>query len=312
MRAPIQLHQRLKLSYKVLILLINRSHIMATNINLKFIDQIRYTPLLPLIFLTLLVITTFSSSTSANQLFSDGAEWIDINDATTNGPWDFAEGAVSISTEYAHTGDKSLSVAYTGNESQAFIAIKIPNACNGCNSGETHVFLRWWELRTANYDWSGEKFNRVMGIASNGNVTIDYPLGWVADGGWGQPGTNGPGSIQMFGNSSFSNGLTHWKYTYAMPSEEWHMFEYELKLNDVGVANGETRLWIDNELVASKTGVELRFSNHTIDRIWIGGWYSGGIAPEPSPAIRYIDDITVSTTKTGAVIPQAPPYAIFD
>lgn len=252
------------------------------------------------------VVLNAGTVSAAIPWFEDGAEWASVRDAEQNGPWDYHEGDVTLSTTYAHSGTKSIRVCYAGNESQSFIAINSPGVIAGSNNGETHVFLRWWELRGKNYDWSGEKFNRMMGLQSNGNVTIDYPLGWVADGGWGQPGTNNAGSIQMFGNSSFSNGLTHWKYTYKMPREEWHEFEYELKLNDVGVANGESRLRIDGRLVAEVTGVELRYARHTVDTIWMGGWYSGGNNPEPSPTCRYIDDVSVATETTGLVSPNPP------
>jgi len=238
--------------------------------------------------------------------FEDDAEWADVRDAEQNGPWKNHEGDVALSTKYAHSGTKSIRICYRGNEYQSFIALEPPGIIAGSNNGETHIFLRWWELRDKNYDWSGEKFNRVMGMKANGNVTIDYPLGWVADGGWGQPGTNDAGAIQMFGNSIFSNGNTHWSYVYKMPREEWHEFEYELKLNDVGVANGESRLRIDGRLVAEVTNVELRYANHTVDTVWMGGWYSGGNNPEPSPACRYIDDVTVSSNKTGLAPPNPP------
>lgn len=256
---------------------------------------------IPMRMATLLLMTFASLNTGraegATPWFQDGAEWANVSDAIQTGPWSGTEGDVSLSTDYAHTGSKSIRVCYRGNEDQGYLALVVPGMVKGTNNGKTHIFLRWWELRGKNYDWSGEKFNRVMGLQSNSNLTIDYPLGWVAQGGWGLPGTNDAGSIQMFGNSSFSNGDTHWKYTFNMPREEWHLFEYELKLNDVGVANGESRLWVDDNLVAEVTNVELRFQNHTVDQIWMGGWYSGGNAPEPSPACRYIDDVSVSDEK---------------
>lgn len=259
--------------------------------------------------LFLLIVFMISVPNIANAVtpwFEDGFEWNDVLDAKTNGPWSLYEGNVSISNTYAHSGNASIKICYGNNEAQSFIAFDSPGLIKGTNNGQTHIYLRWWELRGPNYDWSGEKFNRVMGLKSNDNVTLDYPLGWVADGGWGQSGTNDAGSIQMFGNSTYSNGLTHWKYTYKMPREEWHVFEYELKLNDVGTPNGVSRLWIDDHLVAEAANVEYRYANYTLDRVWIGGWYSGGVNPDPSPACRYVDDVAASTEKMGLAPPKPP------
>lgn len=246
------------------------------------------------------VMGLFSIPVNAAPWFQDDLEWKDVNDAISNGPWVEVDGGAQISTDYAHSGSKSLKVCYAGNEHQAYLALDMPGVVFGTNNGQTHVFVRWYELRSPQYDWSGEKLIRVMGFYANQNVTLDYPLGWVANGGWGQPGTNDAGEIQMFGNSVASNGLIHFSHYYNMPRAEWHSFEYEIQLGDPGKANGSTRLYIDDVKAAEATGLKLRDSNFTLDRIWMGGWYSGGNAPEPSPACRYIDDVVVSNQRIGA------------
>ena len=259
--------------------------------------------LLLVAFLTFLVSGKVSA---AGAWFEDGFEYSNVQDAIQAGPWGLFEGDVTLSSKYAHSGTTSVKICYAGNENISYITFDSPGMIKGANNGQTHLYLRWWELRAADYDWSGEKFNRVVGLFPNSNVTLDYPLGWVADGGWGQAGTNDAGSIQMFGNSSASNGLTHWKHTYKMPREEWHVFEYEIKLNDVGVPNGVSRLWIDDRLVVEAADIEFRYKEYTLDQIWIGGWYSGGNNPEPSPACRYVDDVSASTQKMGGSPPKPP------
>jgi hypothetical protein len=92
-----------------------------------------------------------------------------------------------------------------------------------------------------------------------------------------------------------------------MKRGEWHFFEYEITLNDIGVSNGVTRLWVDNQLLAEAKNVELRYVNsHTIDEVWMGGWYSGGVNPSPSPACRYIDDVTLTLSRQSVAPPNPP------
>lgn len=269
------------------------SYVMRKNLTLSF----------------LLIVFSLTLSGNVNAIepwFEDSFEYSDVNDAVQAGPWKLYEGDVRLSNAYSHSGTTSVRICYARNEHQSFIAFEPEGMVKGANNGETHLYLRWWELRAADYDWSGEKFNRVIGLFGNNNVTLDYPLGWVAEGGWGQSGTNDAGRIEMFGNSGYSNDLTHFSHAYKMPREEWHSFEYELKLNDVGQPNGATRLWIDDRLVAEASDIKLRYANYTLDQIWIGGWYSGGNDPEPSPACRYIDDVAASTQKMGLAPPKAP------
>lgn len=236
--------------------------------------------------------------------FQDDLEHADVQAAISTGPWAQRDGDVTLSQNYAHSGTTSLRIAYAGNESQAYLGLVL-------NEGVDHFFCRWWELReragdfagALDYDWSGEKFNRfrsadigVDPIAGG----LDYPLGWVADGGWGLPGTQGGGAIQLFGNSAASNGANHFSHVYMMPRGEWHMFELELKLGQPGGNDGETRLWIDDSLVVDGVGIQFRPTTQAqIEHIWIGGWYSGGADPQPSPAVRYVDDVAVSSCKIG-------------
>lgn len=247
---------------------------------------------------------------SAEIYFSDGAEgYTSAADAVARGPWtgvDQAGGTAGPSKNYAHTGTQSIRVCYSSQEAQAYMEIQLPKL--------KHVFFRWWELReragdfsgAQNYDWSGEKFNR-MRSAEIGSTGVDYPLGWPAKGGgFGSPGVTDSGPIQLFGNSTASNGADLFSYNYNMVRGTWHMFEMELDLGTVGNANGAARLWIDDQLVASRTSVNLLpRTTATIDRIWVGGWYSG--AQPANTSCRYIDDIVVSDQKIGGSVTPPPP-----
>jgi len=248
---------------------------------------------------------------SAETYFSDGAEgYTSAADAVSRGPWtgvDQSGGTAGPSKNYAHTGSQSIRICYGANEAQAYMEIQLPKL--------THLFFRWWELReragdfsgALNYDWSGEKFNRLRS-AEIGSSGVDYPLGWSAKGGgFGSPGVTDAGNIGLFGNSTASNGADMFSYSYPMNRGEWHMFEVELNLGTQGSSNGATRMWIDDKLVAEKVSVNLLpKSSATIDRIWVGGWYSG--ATPANNSCRYVDDIVVASSKIGSSggTPTAP------
>ncbi len=239
---------------------------------------------------------------SAETYFSDGAEgYTSAADAVSRGPWtavDQSGGTAGPSKNYAHTGTQSIRVCYSAQEAQAYMEIQLPQL--------THVFFRWWELRekagdfsgSQDYDWSGEKFNRLRS-ATIGSTGVDYPLGWTAKGGgFGSPGVTDSGPVQLFGNSTASNGSDLFSVDYAMTRGQWHMFELELNLGSSGSSNGAARLWIDDKLMVERTGVNLLPKNSaTIDRIWVGGWYSG--AQPATNSCRYIDDIVVASSKIG-------------
>jgi hypothetical protein len=253
-----------------------------------------------------------AGTASAAPWFQDDLEWNSISEAISSGPWTTRDGDVSISTDFAASGSKSLKVCYGGVEAQSYLSLDMPGVVFGNHNGKTHIFLRWKELRPTNYDWAGEKLNRIVGHFANEYVTLDYPMVWWADGYQGTAGTNGPGVIQLFGNSQYSNGANHISTTYAIPRNTWVTFELELKLNDMGQSNGESRLWIDDVLKAQVTGTVFRYPQNpafTMDRIWMGGWWSpaGGPGPSPGPACRYIDDVSVSDTRSGSNTSVAAP-----
>jgi hypothetical protein len=245
-----------------------------------------------------------TSTASAAVLFTNDAEgYSSVQDAVSRGGWAFAEGAVAISRTHARSGSQSYELSFTCQECTAYLGLQF--------NGRKRVFMRWWEMRAQDYDWSAEKAMRFRS-ATIQTTGVDYPLGWesaspISD--FGGPGTDGPGDLVIFGNSVASLDTQLIRYRPTIKRGEWHMYEVEINLGTVGVANGAVRLWIDNVLVAERANVNLTpRTDATIGEIWVGGWYSGA-SPSPSPARRYIDDIVMSDQKIGygnTVAPMPP------
>jgi hypothetical protein len=245
---------------------------------------------------------SLTSTASAAVLFSDDAEgYTSVKDAVAKAGWAFAEGAVALSKNYAHSGNQSYQLSFACQECTAYLSVKFPN--------RKRVFVRWWELReragdfpgAQDYDWSAEKAMRFRSavIESTG---VDYPLGWESASStspFGGPGTDGPGDLVIFGNSTASLDTQLIRYRPKIKRGEWHMYEVEIDLGTRGSSNGAVRLWIDDVLVAQRTNVNLTpKTDATLGEVWVGGWYSGA-SPSPSPARRYIDDIVVAEEKIG-------------
>ena len=250
-----------------------------------------------------------SNVAHATTFMSDDADrFSSVNEAVSAGVWANSDGAVSISTNYAHSGSKSYKLSFPANESVAYLGFRMP-------SGKNRVFIRWWELReragdfagAKDFDWSAEKTLRVRS-ATIGSVGIDYCLGWeAASGQRGTSGTDGPGDMVIFGNSAASNDAN---LVTARPNGisrgQWNMIEMEINLGTVGRADGAVRLWVNDVLIGQSTGVSLLPSGlATIDVIWVGGWYSG-LSPNPSPANRYIDDVVIADQKIGGTAQIRP------
>ena len=89
--------------------------------------------------------------------------------------------------------------------------------------------------------------------------------------------------------------------------ERWYKYTSEVKLNTPGQSDGFVKLYLDDELIASRDNLEIRSSSeHQINTILFGGWYSNGIAGNPSPdpvtpSSFLIDDIRVSTGTSNEV-----------
>ncbi|MBX5461133.1 MAG: hypothetical protein IRZ28_08585 [Steroidobacteraceae bacterium] len=250
---------------------------------------------------------------SAATLFSDNADSVSsVSAALGSGLWARIEGNVAISKNYAHSGTQSYQLSYNANEAQSFLGVRI--------AGRKHVFLRWWELReragdfpgAQDYDWSAEKTIRFRS-ATIGSTGVDYCVGWEAAGSQvGTSGTDGPGQMVIFGNSSASNGRDLLRVTPSFERGKWYMFEVEIDLGTRGQSNGALRIWQNDKLLGQVTGVNLLPSTDAnIEEIWVGGWYSG-LSPNPSPARRYVDDIVVADAKIGGydgkppVVPNPP------
>jgi hypothetical protein len=88
-------------------------------------------------------------------------------------------------------------------------------------------------------------------------------------------------------------------------SGQWHCVEGHMVLNAPGLADGTLEFWIDEELQASRSDLDLRgsWTEYAINALVIENLWPGGA---PVPLRRWIDDVVISTEPIGCG-PPAPP-----
>lgn len=84
----------------------------------------------------------------------------------------------------------------------------------------------------------------------------------------------------------------------AAMSGQWHCVEGHLSLNTPGVPDGTLEFWIDDQLQASRTDLDLRgsWTDYAINGLVIENLWPGG---SPAPLRRWIDDVVISTEPIG-------------
>lgn len=78
----------------------------------------------------------------------------------------------------------------------------------------------------------------------------------------------------------------------------WHCIEARARLNDAGLANGVTELWIDDVLDASKSGLNFlgSFNAYGLNAVYLENFWNLG---SPVAQERYLDNFVVSTQRIG-------------
>jgi hypothetical protein len=128
------------------------------------------------------------------------------------------------------------------------------------------------------------------------------PTAKLPNGGNDMTGINDTYEISIGSNGSKDGPAFEWPSygaDFTVERGRWYEIASEVKLNSVGKADGEARLWVDGKLLVDKSGIAMRKTDEWgINRAMFGGWYSnsGGNNPSPnpvSPSNWYIDDVTV-------------------
>lgn len=208
-----------------------------------------------------------------------------------------------VETPLATSGSKAMQMTFTQDENMGVAEVSIPGRGVDVVRTAQQVYFE------QGFDFAqGMKIHRLY--ASDGDTTkLDVivvlwgkPTGQLPGGGNDMSGVNDTYEISIGSNGSKDGPEFDWPaYSSSLVIERgrWYEIESEIKLNTVGQADGEARLWIDGKLVVEKTGISMRKTDDWgINRVAFGGWYSNSGANNPArdpanPSVWYIDDVQV-------------------
>jgi len=217
---------------------------------------------------------------------------------------------ISISEDYARSGNKSIKIGYP--EDEAGVELKVPPF-----SESKLLYTRKYEYYAPG--WEG---NWPVGLKTCRYFTApDYSVGSSPDAYaymsekliWQSYGASCDEEFAMGMNNAifnkdlekmydadeiFGNGLPY------IRTQHWYKFETWMVLNSaVDVADGILQIWIDDVLVYSDSTVTWKSTDRGCPNgngwqsMWFGGNYSGAICNDPAQTVyRYIDDLYLSYT----------------
>jgi len=136
--------------------------------------------------------------------------------------------------------------------------------------GSEVAYVRYYFRLSAGGNWANQKIMQLHGHMRGeryGTGAGNRPTGydWFSTG-TGVGGENGPpwtrvilytyhpNQIGDYGDNVLPNQDLQPK----IPEDEWVCYEFMIKLNNIGQANGEQRLWINGYLYIEQTGLEWR------------------------------------------------------
>ena len=224
---------------------------------------------------------------------------------------------VDISSDFAHSGTKSIKIGYPVDEAGLQIQIAPFTSTPTLFTRKYEYYAPGWEGNWPVGLKTGRYFSKPDFTTTGGYAYMSEKLIWQ---GYDSPcnedyakGMNNAiynlDLVSWYGSTKlFGNGLPY------IRTGHWYKFETWIVMNSaVDATDGVLKIWVDNNLVYSKTNVVWRSSSRGTPNgagwqsMWFGGNYSGAVCGAPSQTLyRYIDDLYVSTTLDLDVRPNPP------
>ena len=226
--------------------------------------------------------------------------WNNIKDEWRSSCGDFHDigkgDRMQLSSKYSHSGSYSAvqKARYNEDRGQAYLRLASPMTFT---NGYDELYVRMWNYYTGDdgkYDHgSMAKIMRVMG--SDNSTAPWNVIVTVNDNDQNRDSE----SIAI----RYNGGPNDWGATYGsytIPDNKWVCFEFHVKLNTLGKSDGLVEFYIDGNLKARKTNINIRGNyNYKINSVLVGGWYSNSGKNSNQWNYRYIDDVAISTNYIG-------------
>jgi len=270
-----------------------------------------------LISLSTVFISFSLAGANAETIFENDMETGTLNSIFANDVNVYGGVEVSLSTDFAHSGTKSVKIGYPNDE--AGVELK-PNPFPPTPSLFTRKYEYYapgWEgnwpvgLKTSRY-FTTPTYTTEGGYAYMSEKLIWQTYAASCDLQYGMGMNNAIINLDLVDryqpNETFLNGLPY------IRTGHWYKFETWMVLNsDVDVPDGVLKVWIDSVPVYSNEAVVWKSTDRGAPNgdgwqsMWFGGNYSGATCGDPSQTLyRYIDDVYLSTTLDFEGSPEPP------
>ena len=227
-------------------------------------------------------------------------------------PWSYTVGKPSIDTTTSSpSGGAALRFTY---EPGTYSSSTVAGTATLETFEHTDLYVGHWMKWSSPFNWNpvGTKIDYLSLSGANANGNRDNFLFMIQNGGntltftqqlWAAPGTQNR-------NTNISS------QTFQL--NRWYWFEFHVRLNTLGQANGLLEAWVDNKLVMSHNNVTYRtynsvWGNFAHSPVWGGG---GGTISQQQ--YFWVDHTVISTTRIGMpggtpagdTTPPAPPVGV--
>ena len=208
-------------------------------------------------------------------------------------PWSYSTGKPSIDTTTSSpSGGGTLRFTY---EPGTYSTSTSGGTATLETSGHTDLYIGHWMKWSSPFNWNpvatkvdyltisganaiGQRDNFAFNVRDNGNTLVFTQQLWAA-----------PGTQNRFANVS----------SQSFQLNRWYWFEFHVRLNTVGQANGLLEAWVDNKLVMSHNDVTYRTYNGTWGIFSHAAVWGGGGGTISQQQYFWVDHTVISTTKIG-------------
>lgn len=221
-------------------------------------------------------------------------------------PWvsGFDQSRVFIDETVAHSGSKSIKVAYpAGGVGPSETGAQVPLRFNG----QSEVYSSYWLYFSDNFDWGGtSEGGKLPGLGSgdncSGGSTCDGTNGFSARLMWRSGGNAVLYLYHMDKPGTYGEDLPLMKAGNQITFEKgkWYQVAERVKINTNNNYDGEVEVWINGEQALLKTGLRLVNDGSLVDNFYFSTFH-GGSGSNWAPSVDchiWYDDLIISTKES--------------
>lgn len=236
----------------------------------------------------LFLFTLFTSSALAAVI--NQQEW----SSKPGSPWSYTAGIPSIdNTTNTPSGGGALRFMY---QAGTYTTSTSGGTATYQTFGRTDLYVGHWMKWSSPFNWNpvGTKIDYLFLSDTNANGNRDNFLFMVQNGGNTLTFTQ-----QLFASPGTQNRNTNIS-NQTFQLNRWYWFEFHVRINTVGKADGLLEVWVDNKLVMQHNDVTYRTYNSSWGNFNHGPVWGGGGGTISQQQYFWVDHTVISTTRIGS------------